>query len=84
MGMALSQSLVICLHKNGNIYNCEIYRTINLISHMSKIMLKVILRRLHPIAEELMSEEQDEFNAGRITHEHILKLRIIYEKYTEY
>ena len=38
---------------------------------MSKIMLKVILRRLQPIAEELLSEEQAGFRAGRITNEKI-------------
>ena len=47
-------------------------------------MLKVILRRLQPIAEELMSEEQAVFRAIRITIEHIFNLRIISEKYTEY
>ena len=48
--MVWTQSLIICIHKKGNIHKCENYRTISLISHMSKIMLKVILRRLQPIA----------------------------------
>ena len=34
-------------------------------------MLKVILRRLHPIAEELMSEEQVGFWAVRSKNEQI-------------
>ena len=46
-------------------------------------MLKVILRRMHPIAEELFPEEQAGFRASRITNEHIFNLRIIQEKYTE-
>ena len=53
----LAQSLIICIHKKGNIQKCENYRTISLISHMSKIMLKVILRRLQPIAGKLLSKE---------------------------
>ena len=51
---------------------------------MSKIIIKFILRRLQPIAEEVMPEEQAGFRAGRITNEHIFNLRIISEKYTEH
>ena len=51
---------------------------------MSKIMLKVILRRLQPIAEELLSEEQAGFRAGRSTNEQIFIIRIIQKKYTEH
>ena len=75
--MVWTQSLIICIHKKGNIQKCENYRTISLISHMSKIMLKVILRKLQPIAEELLSEEQAGFRAGRSTNEQIFNLRII-------
>ena len=81
--MVWNQSLIICIHKKGNIQKCENYRTISLISHMSKIMLKVILRRLQPITEELLLEEQAGFRAGRSTNEQIFNLRIIQEKYTE-
>ena len=82
--MVWTQSLIIYIHKKGNIQKCENYRTISLISHMSKIMLTVILRRLQPIAEELLSEEQAGFRAGRSTNEQIFNLRIIQEKYTEH
>ena len=44
---------------------------------MSKIMLKVILRRLQPISEELLLEEQAGFRAGSRTNEQIFNLRII-------
>ena len=47
-------------------------------------MLKVILRRLQLIAEELLSEEQACFRAGRSSNEQIFNLRIIKEKYTEH
>ena len=47
-------------------------------------MLKVIQRRQQPIAEELLSEEQAGFRAGRSTNEQIFNLRIIQEKYTEH
>ena len=42
-----TQSLVITLPKKGNLQQCQNYRTISLISHPSKVMLKVILNRLN-------------------------------------
>ena len=65
---AWTQSLIICIHKKGSIKNVDRYRTTILVSHMSKIMLKVVLRRLQPIVEELMSEERAGFLAERRTN----------------
>ena len=67
-----AQSLVITLLKKGNLQLCQNYRTISLISHPSKVMLKVILNRLQPQAEEIIAEEQAGFTAGRSTTEQIL------------
>ena len=44
----LTQSLVITLPKKGNLQQCQNYRTIRLISHPSKVKLKIILNRLKP------------------------------------
>ena len=49
-----AQSLVITLPKKGNLQLCQNYRTISLISHPSKVMLKIILNRLQPQAEEII------------------------------
>ena len=38
-----TQSLVITLSKKGNLQQCQNYRTISLISHPSKVMLKKII-----------------------------------------
>ena len=43
-----TQSLIITLPKKGNLQLCQNYRTVSLISHSSKVMLKVILNRLKP------------------------------------
>ena len=59
--------LVITLPKKGNLQQCQKYRTINLISHLSKAMLKIILKRLKPQAEKIIAEEQTGFRAGRST-----------------
>ena len=76
-----TQSLVITLPKKGNLQLCQNYRTI---SHSSKVMLKVILNRLQPQAEEIIAEEQAGFRAGRSTTEQIFNLRILCEKYLQH
>ena len=40
-----TQSLAITLSKKGNLQQCQNYRTISLISHPSKVMMKIILNR---------------------------------------
>ena len=79
-----TQSLIITLPKKDNLQLCQNYRTISLISHSSKVMLKVILNRLKPQAEEIIAEEQAGFRAGRSTTEQIFNLRILCEKYLQH
>ena len=69
------------LPKKGNLQQCQNYRTISLISHPSKVMLKTILNRLKPQPEKIIAEEQADFRAGRSTTEQIFNLRILCEKY---
>ena len=63
---------------------CQNYRTISIISHSSKVMLKIILNRLQPQAEEIIAEEQAGFRAERSTTEQIFNLRILGEKYLQH
>ena len=79
-----TQSLIITLPKKSNLQLCQNYRTISLISHSSKVILKVILNRLKPQAEEIIAEEQAGFRAGRSTTEQIFNLRILCEKYLQH
>ena len=58
-----TQSQVITLPKKGNLQLCQNYRTISLISHPNKVLLKIILNRLQPQAEEITAEEQAGFRA---------------------
>ena len=76
-----TQSLVITLSKEGNLQQCQNYRTISLISHPSKVILKIILNRLRPQAEKIIAEEQAGFRAGRSITGQIFNLRILCEKY---
>ena len=79
-----TQSLIITLPKKGNLQMCQNYRTISLISHPSKVMLKILLNRLKPQAEEIIAEEQAGIRAGRSTSEHIFNLRILCEKHLQH
>jgi len=72
-----TQSLVIPIPKKGNAKKCQNHRTISLISHPSKIMLRVMLNRLKNVTEELLAEEQAGFRAGKSTVEQIFNCRII-------
>ena len=78
-----TQSLVIALPKKGNLHQCQNYRTISLISHPSKVMLKIILNRLKSQAE-IIAEEQAGFRAVRSTTEQVFNLRIRCEKYLQH
>ena len=79
-----TQSLVITLPKKGNLQQCQNYRSISLIIHPSKVMLKIILNRLKPQAEKIIAKEHASFRAGRSTTEQIFNLRILCEKYLQH
>ena len=63
---------------------CQNYRTISLINHPSKVMLKILLNRHKPQADEIIAKEQVGFRAGHSTSEHIFNLRILCEKHLQY
>ena len=55
-----------------------------LISHLSKVMLKIILNRLKLQAEKTIAEEEACFGSGRSTTEQIFNLRVLCEKYLKH
>ena len=79
----VTQSLIITLPQ-GNMQLCQNYRTISLISHASKVTLKVILNRLKPHAGEIIAEEQAGFRSAKSTTEHILNIRVLCEEYSQH
>ena len=79
-----THSLVIALPKNGNLQLCQNYRIISLISHPSNVMLMIILNRLKPEAEKIITEEQAGFRSGHSTTEQIFNLRILCERYLQH
>nr|AYE92701.1 endonuclease-reverse transcriptase [Penaeus japonicus] len=77
------RSVYIPIPKKGDILKCENHRTIALISHSSKVMLKIIQRRLADFFNEQMPREQAGFRKGRGTRDHIANLRWIIESMRE-
>ena len=79
-----TQSLIITLPKKGNLQQCKNYRTISLICHPSKVLLRVLLNRLKPQAKTIIAEEQVGFRSGRSTTEQIFNHRILCERYLQH
>ena len=79
-----TQSIVITLPKNGNLQLCQNYHAISLISHQSKVMLKIILIRLKPEPEKIIDGKQAGFRPGRSTTEQIFNLRVLCERYLQH
>ena len=79
-----TQSLMITLPQKGNLQLCQNYRTTSLISHPSKVMLRILLNRLKPQAEGIIKEEHAVFKEGKNTTEQIFKISILGEKYLQY
>src|SRR5436190_16121652 len=74
------KSVIVTLPKKKNADACENYRTISLLSHASKILTRIIYRRIEKIAEEMLSDDQFGFRNNRGTREAILALRTIIEE----
>ena len=79
-----SQSVFIPIPKTGNIKACKNYRTIILICHASKIMLKILQERIKQKAEDFIAEEQAGFRAGRSTAEHIFNVNLLIQKHLDH
>ena len=79
-----TQSLVITIPKKSSLQRCKKLPSNSLISHPSKVMLKILLNRLKPQAEKIIVEEQAGFRAGKSTTKQIFNLRILCEKYLQH
>ena len=78
------RAVFIPLPKKGDLKKCANHRTISLICHASKILLKVISRRMKIKLQAEISDEQAGFREGRRTREQIVNIRNILEKCREH
>ena len=77
------RAIFIILPKKGDLKLCSTHSTISLISHASKILLKIIMRRMKLKLEEVVSNRQAGFRTGIGTRDHILNIRILIQKCQE-
>ena len=73
-------SVFIPLPKKGNAKECSNYRAIALISHASKILLKILQARLQQYVSREFPDVQVGFRKGRGTRDQIANIYWIMEK----
>ena len=78
------EKVFIPIPKNGNANKCSNYHTIALISHTSKIMLKILQARLQQYVNCELPDVQAGFRKGRGTRDQISDICWIIKKATEF
>ena len=74
------RSVSIPIPKKGNAKECSNYRTIAVISHASKVMLKILQARLQQYVNHELPDVQAGFRKDRGTGHQIANIRWIIEK----
>ena len=77
-------SVFIPTPKKGNAKECSNYRTIALISHASKVMLKILQAMLQQFVNHELPDVQAGFRKGRGTRDQIANICWIMEKAREF
>ena len=80
------RAVFVPLPKKGNLKECANHRTISLICHGSKVLLKIIIQRMRmKFQQEIsLSEEQAGFREGRGTRDQTVNIRNVIEKCREH
>ncbi|GFO24183.1 RNA-directed DNA polymerase from mobile element jockey-like [Plakobranchus ocellatus] len=79
----LSKSMFIALPKKPGATECELHRTISLMSHITKILLKIIMLRIRNELKPEIAEEQCGFVEDKGTSNAIYILRTLIERALE-
>ena len=80
----LEKSVFIPIPKKGNADECSNHHTIALISHASKVMLKILQVRLQQYVNRELPDVQAEFRKGRGTIDQIANISWIMDKAREF
>ena len=78
------RSVFVPIPKKGNAKECSNYLTVSLISHASKVMLKVSQARLQQYVNHELPDVQAGFRKGRGTRDQIANICWITEKAREF
>ena len=79
-----NRSVFIPIPKKGNAKECSNYCRIALISHASKVMLKILQARLQHYVNRELPDVQAGFRKGRGTRDQIANIHVIVEKAREF
>ena len=79
----LERSVFIAIPKKGNAKECSNYRTIALISHASKVVLKILQARLQQYVNRELPDVQAGFRKGGITRDQNANILWIIDKARE-
>ena len=79
-GQRLEKVSFIPIPKKGNAKECSNYHTVALISHTSKVMLKILQARLQQYMNHELPDVQAGFRKGRGTRDQIANIHWIMEK----
>ena len=83
MAKGLEKVSYIPIPKKGHAKECSNYHTITLISHASKVMLKILSARLQQYVNRELLDVQAGFRKGRGTRDQIANICWIIEKARE-
>ena len=78
------QVIVVLLFKKKDKLCCDNYRGVSLLFHCGKVMTSVILQRIRQRTDDILSEAQAGFRAGRSTIDQLFTLRRLAETYSEF
>ena len=78
------RSVFILISKEGSAKECSNYHTIALISHASKVMLKILQARLQQYVNRELPDVQAGFRKGRRTRDQIANICWIIDKAREF
>ena len=78
------KAVFIPIPKKGNAKECSNYHTVALISHASKVMLKILQAKLQQYVNHEIPDVQAGFRKGRGTRDQIANIRWIIEKSREF
>ena len=79
----LSKSIFIALPKKPGATECELHRTISLMSHATKILLKILMMRMKNKIKPEIAKEQYGFMPDKGTRNAIFILRMLIERTIE-
>ena len=79
-----TQIVLLPLRKKPNAVECEEHRTISLILHAAKILLKLMMRRIEAKAKDFIGKIQFGFRKGLGTRDAIAVIKVLCERSMEF